>query len=175
MNRLPVGRCFLALALAFLVRPAVGQDSDPPLPPGEVPEVTESAPGARATSSISTARIAPTGSIITPSASSTVATRGRSRSSCTSGPMTVGPVTTPGGDPFDNPAFPNDAFNGSNVEGILRDQPPSGDELETQIFQDGFFQPVDPVVSGFDLLVVHHQMSMTRVGCEDDWIACVTR
>ncbi len=55
---------------------------------------TAAVPGARASSSISTARMAPTGSIRTPSASSTVATRGRSRSSCTSGPMTVGPVTT---------------------------------------------------------------------------------
>ena len=42
MNRLLVGRCFCALAFCFLVSPAFGQESDPPLPPGEVPEVTVS-------------------------------------------------------------------------------------------------------------------------------------
>ena len=44
--------------------------------------------------SINAARIAPIGSIRTPSASSSVAIRGRNRNMRTKGPITVGPVTT---------------------------------------------------------------------------------
>lgn len=42
---------------------------------------------------------------------------------------------------------------------------------EVRLFGD----PVDPETSGFDFLVVHHQMSITRVGSEEDWIDLVTR
>ena len=88
-------------------------------------------------------------------------------------PLEIDGIVAPGGPPFVNPSFRNDAFTGSNTEAILR-EPVGGEQmLETQLFQDGFFQPVAPIVpmAATDELVVaivptplFEQSSGIRVG-----------
>lgn len=61
-------------------------------------------------------------------------------------PLTINGVEAPGGPPFVNDGFLNDAFNFSNLEGILRNREPNEPMLETQLFDGGGFLVADPVI-----------------------------